>query len=140
MKKKPNEWFSFAETDLQAAKFLKNMDPIPIGIICYHCEQTAEKMLKGVLFEHDVEPPKTHDLVQLCKQCCEFNKSFELLFFACNDLTRYGVSVRYPSDNEATIDDMNVAIKCAERIYDYVTNLLQLDEDEEETQEFDITM
>ena len=39
-----SEWFEFAKRDLESAKFLINMHPVPIEIICYHCEQSAEKI------------------------------------------------------------------------------------------------
>jgi len=35
--------------DLNTAEYLKNMKPLPIEIICYHCQQSAEKYLKGYL-------------------------------------------------------------------------------------------
>lgn len=34
--------------DLEAAKFLTNMHPQPLEIICYHCQQSAEKILNFV--------------------------------------------------------------------------------------------
>ena len=51
-----NEWFEFA-------KFLMNMHPRPIEIICYHCEQSAEKYLKGYLIKAGNKIERTHDLV-----------------------------------------------------------------------------
>jgi len=30
------EWFDIAEMDLSSAKYLQNMRPTPIEIICYH--------------------------------------------------------------------------------------------------------
>ena len=44
-----NEWFSYEENDLNSAKFLLNMYPKPLEIICNHCQQSAEKYLKGFL-------------------------------------------------------------------------------------------
>jgi len=44
-----NEWFTMADMDLSSAKYLQNMHPIPIEIICYHCQQSSEKYLKGYL-------------------------------------------------------------------------------------------
>ncbi len=41
----------------------------------YHCEQAAEKFLKATPF-NSTEPPKTHDLIQLCKLCCEVDTRF----------------------------------------------------------------
>jgi hypothetical protein len=48
-KKFSKEWFLIADADLGSAGFLQNMKPIPIEIICYHCQQSAEKFLKGFL-------------------------------------------------------------------------------------------
>ena len=45
------EWFEFAKRDLESAKFLINMYPKPIEIICYHCEQSAEEYLKGYIIK-----------------------------------------------------------------------------------------
>lgn len=39
------EWFHIAETDLSSAKHLASMHPSPFEIICYHCQQAAEKYL-----------------------------------------------------------------------------------------------
>lgn len=36
------EWFMFANNDLNSAEFLLNMKPLPLEIICYHCQQSAE--------------------------------------------------------------------------------------------------
>jgi len=43
------EWFRYAAKDLQSAIYLQGMNPIPIEIVCYHCQQSAEKYLKGYI-------------------------------------------------------------------------------------------
>ena len=63
-------------------------------------EQAAEKVLKGYLIHHDVEPPKTHDLRLLCKMCADFEKSFDEISQSCINLTAYGVQTRYPFEIE----------------------------------------
>lgn len=40
------EWLNFAEMDINSANYLLTMRPTPIEIICYHCQQCAEKALK----------------------------------------------------------------------------------------------
>ena len=104
------EWFRYAREDLRSAEFLLGMHPQPIEIICYHCEQAAEKMLKGVLAANDVEPPKTHDLVELCKRCGEIDESYLNLAEQCISLTPYGVQARYPSNVELEEGDMKEAL------------------------------
>lgn len=59
-----SEWLDFAYMDLSAAEHLLTMRPLPVEIICYHCEQAAEKFLKATLVQFDREPPKTHDLTR----------------------------------------------------------------------------
>ena len=61
-----SEWLDFAYMDLSAAEHLLTMRPLPVEIICYHCEQAAEKFLKATLVQFDREPPKTHDLIVHC--------------------------------------------------------------------------
>ena len=44
------EWFSFAKTDLDVAKHLYDtFYPKPLEIICYHCQQSAEKSVKAII-------------------------------------------------------------------------------------------
>ncbi|MBN2050303.1 MAG: HEPN domain-containing protein [Spirochaetales bacterium] len=39
--------------------------PGPLEIICFHCQQAAEKALKAYLAYNEIRPPKTHDLDEL---------------------------------------------------------------------------
>ena len=64
------QWIEIANNDLTAAQYLaKVMRPISYEIICFHCQQAAEKYLKWVLVLHDIDPPKIHDLEELEKLC-----------------------------------------------------------------------
>lgn len=110
------EWLEFASMDLDSAQFLLDMRPLPVEIICYHCEQAAEKLLKAVLVAADVEPPKTHDLIQLCKRCSAIDSDYEMLAEACIELSPYGVQVRYPSNLDLNEDDMRCALQMCRRI------------------------
>ena len=76
------EWLDFAHMDLSSAEFLLGMHPLPVEIICYHCEQAAEKFLKAVLIYYGVEAPKTHDLVLLCKLCVQLDQTWEFWVLA----------------------------------------------------------
>ena len=115
-----NEWFEFAKRDLESAKFLLNMYPKPVEIICYHCEQSAEKYLKGYLIKHDNKVEKTHDLVLLNNKCKIHDESFLCIEDECIELVPYGVQVRYPYQLEVTEEDMESAIESAERIETFI--------------------
>jgi len=118
------EWLDFAGKDISSAKYLLDMRPIPLEIICYHCEQAAEKVLKGYLIHHDVEPPKTHDLRLLCKMCAEFDRSFDEISQSCVNLTAYGVQTRYPFEIEILDSDMQKAITDADYVMDFTLQKL----------------
>ena len=118
------EWLDFASKDISSAKYLLDMRPVPLEIICYHCEQTAEKVLKGYLIHHDVEPPKTHDLRLLCKMCADFDKTFDEISQSCVNLTAYGVQTRYPFEIEILDSDMQKAIVDADYVMDFTLQKL----------------
>jgi len=95
------EWYKFAMTDYITAKHLHDtLYPKPLEIICYHCQQAAEKLLKGFLVSQNIDPPKTHDLLRICELCFEFNGSFVELKKFCQILNPYGVQPRYPNEIE----------------------------------------
>ncbi len=115
-----SEWFIVAAKDIASAKYLQNMHPVPIEIICYHCQQSSEKYLKGFLALNGHEVKKTHDLVLLNKLCCNYNNAFKLLDEECLSLTDYGVNIRYPYPIDLNLADMKLAIKDAEKIKNFI--------------------
>lgn len=67
------EWINFARMDFLTAKHLyAHMYPKPLEIICYHCQQSIEKLLKGVLISKGVMIKKTHDLGFLAEMLQEY--------------------------------------------------------------------
>jgi HEPN domain-containing protein len=96
------EWLSFAENDLTSAEYLLGKCPAPVEIICYLCQQSAEKSLKGFLVSNGVMPPKTHNLIELYNLCEPFNAGINTVMTQCDDLNVYSVRPRYP--REMTID------------------------------------
>lgn len=129
-KEASKEWLSLADMDYQSAKFLMQMRPVPLEIICYHCEQAAEKMLKGFLVYHNVDVPKTHDLVQLCELCSSISPEFESVSEMCLDLSPYAVQIRYPSHIELEKADMQNALNDCQRVFDFIHERLVFDQDQ----------
>lgn len=59
------EWYDLASTDLQVAKHLNDaFHPKPLEIICFHCQQAAEKAAKALIVYYGTEGgmPKLHDI------------------------------------------------------------------------------
>ena len=119
-KETAKEWFEIAERDLASAEFLQEMRPIPVEIICYHCQQSAEKYLKGVLALAGEEITRTHDLLLLNKKCCAYDNDFEKIENDCLALIDYGVKLRYPFPLEIAESDMRLAIKGAKSVQQFV--------------------
>jgi len=114
------EWFNYSQNDLTSAHHLFNdLHPKQSEIACYLSQQCAEKALKGYLLFKDTEPPRIHNLVELCQICMKFDSTFSEILDACSDLTPYGVAVRYP--NELAVDDTlaKLAIDKADVIYNF---------------------
>ena len=95
------EWLSLAEVDLGVAQHLYDTYyPRPLEIICYHCQQAAEKAIKGVIVAHGSQGgmPKKHDLSFLLSQIKNMSEISDEIYDYADVLTPYGVVVRYPSE------------------------------------------
>lgn len=114
------EWFDIAEKDIASAQYLQNMRPIPIEIICYHCQQSVEKYLKGFLALSEHEIIRTHDLTVLNKLCMKYDADFSDIQDECLRLTDYSVNIRYPYPLDLNESDMRLAIKDANFVKDII--------------------
>lgn len=93
-------WTRKAEGDLSNARHTLTMEAdCPFDTICFHAQQAAEKYIKAYLVFHEVDFPKTHDLVVLLKLA--LNAGLEGLVIAdVQPLNRYSVEARYPGEWE----------------------------------------
>jgi len=121
-----DEWLKFAQDDFDAANFLLNFHPLKLEIICFHCQQSAEKDLKAFLISRKVDFPKIHDLKELCTLCEENNNSFDDIKKECIRLTKYATQPRYPFALEITEDDMHLAISDAEKVKEFVKGVINV--------------
>jgi len=116
-----HQWLEKGNDDLRSAEHLSTMHhPTPDEVICYLCQQSSEKYLKGYLVLHDIEPQRTHDLKELMEACKKINIDFINLLPQLNILTDYAVLPRYPNELGITNEHMNVAIKCAKIVQEFV--------------------
>ena len=115
-------WLDFAENDLAVAKHLNDtFHPKPLEIICYHCQQSAEKAIKAVYISLEIPGglPKKHDLTFLLEQMKHRVQVSEVLLDHADELNSYSVVVRYP--NEIQIDERKVSLsmRYAEEIMEW---------------------
>ena len=120
------DWLRYARSDLTTSKqMFENVYPKEVEISCFHAQQCAEKSLKACLVSKLIDPPRTHDLVELNKICKIHDSNFSTIQQYCIFLNPYGVQVRYP--NELAVDDSIVkkAIENAEKIYEFCNNMIK---------------
>ena len=92
------EWLTKARQDLDSARFLSDMKPLPKDIIGFHCQQAVEKCLKAYIVFHDIEPPRSHDLLYLKTKCKSIGGIPELDDTILSRLNPYAVEHRYPGE------------------------------------------
>ncbi|MEW6681140.1 MAG: HEPN domain-containing protein [bacterium] len=115
-------WFKKGDNDLKNAKIVIETEDPPTDTVCFHCQQLAEKYLKGFLVYHNCEFEKEHDLGYLVNLCCSIDNSFDTILDIVENLTPYAVEARYPTDifYEYEVDEAREAIRNAEYIKEFI--------------------
>jgi HEPN domain-containing protein len=128
------EWLAFAQTDYNCAAYLNQapFHPRPLNVICYHCQQAAEKAIKAliVFFGSQGGMPKVHDLSFLLNQVKKImyeQKGLEIsrdFMEMADGLSKYGVAPRYP--NEIEVDEFQTAkaLKNSAIILDWIRQVI----------------
>lgn len=125
MKKLTAEWVRKAEADFAAARQLARAGPPVNDPLCFHCQQTAEKYLKGLLQEQGIPIPKTHDLDVLLNLLLPQQPAMGSLRRILNILTQYAVEYRYPGMH-ATSRQATSALRHGQRIREQARRALGL--------------
>jgi len=113
------EWFRYGDMDLLSAETLTTHHPVHVELVCFLCQQSAEKYLKGLLIYNGIsDPPKIHNLDTLGEMSIPYADRLTDIQKACAVLTRYGVQPRYPHEMEITEQDMAKALDYARQIRD----------------------
>jgi HEPN domain-containing protein len=91
------EWVTKAEADYAAATYLLARRGLALSdVICFHCQQCAEKYLKGLLQEHGIAFSKTHDLMKLLGLILPVQPTLKKHARRLKPLTDFAVDFRYP--------------------------------------------
>jgi HEPN domain-containing protein len=91
------DWLTRAGHDLQAARTLEAGKEPLLDMAIYHCQQAAEKAVKGWLQSQDDPFPKTHDIKDLVAQAAKWHGDFNQFAKAAAVLTPYVSAFRYPA-------------------------------------------
>lgn len=71
-----------------------------LGPGAYHCQQAAEKLIKGLLIAAARPVPKIHDLKDLANRAAPHYPDLADAMMGVRDLTVWGVAYRYPAEEE----------------------------------------
>lgn len=93
------EWLRWAQADLAVAALTED-ERIAPEIAAFHAQQAAEKMLKALLVQRQIDFPRTHSIGALLALCEAAGYVGVQDLIDSGSLTRYAVSARYPGEEE----------------------------------------
>lgn len=118
-------WLLKAQHDLAAAQKITSGEDTYLDVAIYHCQQAAEKALKGFLVFHDQRFEKTHDLGLLVDLAARFDPSFAQWLDAADQLTPYATAFRYPGEAIVpSADEFQKAVQAAGALLNFVLSRL----------------
>lgn len=118
-------WLTKARRDLASARVLAASEPALLDTAVYHCQQGAEKAVKGYLAFCDQELERTHDIEVLIRNAMTHLAEFRDWIDVGIQLTPYARIYRYPGyTTEPTVEQFSQALSAAEGLYQFVLSLL----------------
>ena len=114
-------WIEKARNDLLNADNNLAARNVPYDTVCFHCQQAAEKILKGFLVARGCEYPITHNLFVILEKVLECDPTADFLREILAILNPYSVEVRYPGDAwMPTPEDAREARLAAQEVLDWM--------------------
>ena len=95
-----------AEEDHRTVDTLLAAKDSPEGIIVFHVQQMAEKLLKAFLIFRKTEYKPTHDLVFLLEKAEAVDASFSEFSGLADDLAPFAVLIRYEEGYDVTLEEV----------------------------------
>ena len=84
-------------------------------MVCFHCQQSAEKYIKALLEELGLSVPKTRDLDDLLTLLLPHHPTLRSVRRGLSFLTQFAVDTRYPGD-DATGRQAEAALRWEDRV------------------------
>jgi len=119
-RKDAEKWFEIADKDLASADILVKRKLFETSL--FHCQQAAEKYIKGFLTSRGKQFPKIHDIVYLVKIAEKEDNVFKEILEDAAGLTDFAVMYRYPLDKKIilTVSDCKRALKRVRAIKHFI--------------------
>jgi HEPN domain-containing protein len=114
-----------AQKDLRSAKILFDHDA-DNEIVCFHCQQTSEKYLKGYLIAVTGELQEGHNLLKLCKKAMLHDKNFNVFLKDLAFVNAFYIETRYPALDPLIVsrEDTEECFRIVERVLAKINELI----------------
>mgnify|MGYP002624386555 CR=1 FL=1 len=128
-------WLEYSKIDYDCAVCLNEapMHPRPMNIICYHCQQAAEKAAKalvvyygspgGMAKNHSVEF-QFNQIKNILKQDKGIDVPEEIIIKSA-EISMYASEPRYPNELVVEEQDVNKVLQDSKIIMDWVTKVIE---------------
>ena len=93
-------WLAIAREDVHVARACLSLDPPARGVAAYHCQQAAEKLVKGLPVVASTPFRKTHDMDELTDLANLNYPECRDLLDAVRALTVWGFAYCYPGTED----------------------------------------
>ncbi len=121
-------WLKKAQRDLAVVQKIAADFP---DIAIYHCQQCAEKALKGFLIFYDYDAGSTHNVGSLVQAASEIRPEFVTELKEAGWLSQYNQTYRYPGDPTDDFNpspgELNKAFQIAKNVYTKVLEVMPLE-------------
>jgi HEPN domain-containing protein len=118
-------WLAKAFNDLRASEALIAASPPLLDEAVFHCQQAAEKALKGFLTWNGHTFRKTHNLEEIGEQCLAVDPSLREVIDQAVPLSEYAWKFRYPGEPfQPEADEAAEAQATARGVFEAVVNRL----------------
>jgi HEPN domain-containing protein len=105
MKEVTERWVRKSDGDFRSMKLLFSTNEEPnYDAVCYHAQQSIEKLLKAVLIESNAKFRRTHDLQELLVSVLDIHPELANLESNLSRLTELGMEFRYPDEFASKFD------------------------------------
>ena len=127
------QWIEKADHDLGTAQVTYLYLPKYRDTIAFHCQQAAEKYLKGFLLFLDIPFSRQHSLNYLLGLLSQKIEIPDELFDTASELEDFAVDIRYPDTTvELSDEEIQQAFKVAKLIRSFVITQTDLTIDYED--------
>jgi HEPN domain-containing protein len=127
-RREAGRWLTVAIADLRVVRLCLDASEPMLGIAAYHCQQAAEKVVKGMLVMAGVPFAKTHDMSRLGDLAAQHYPQQREVLLELGQLTVWGHAYRYPGledapEPEPEPDDLLAALAAIGQLADHLRDL-----------------